>query len=178
MKSTNRRNSYHTIPIESRRELAERVIHQDEPLKVVAEDLGINISTCKAILKVYLNEGRLGKKEKRNKVIAVYHTVSFIEETAEGSTEILEPKLEEWKFAFERGDDYEEPMLKEAESKAEALAEEVVFPPLSQETSPQQSPASASMPMQFTFLNGGFFPMFPQMNQDSLNGDFIFPNSK
>jgi transposase len=40
-------------------------------MRHVAQSLGVNISTCKAILKVYQEEGRIGKKKKRNKVINV-----------------------------------------------------------------------------------------------------------
>jgi hypothetical protein len=39
--------------------------------------MNINISTCKAILKVYQEEGRIGKKKKRNKVINLIETFSF-----------------------------------------------------------------------------------------------------
>ena len=34
--------------------------------------MGVNISTAKAILKVYQEEGRVGKKKKRDKVINVF----------------------------------------------------------------------------------------------------------
>lgn len=39
--------------------------------------MNVNISTCKAILKVYQEEGRIGKKKKRNKVVNVIETFSF-----------------------------------------------------------------------------------------------------
>lgn len=39
--------------------------------------MNVNISTCKAILKVYQEEGRIGKKKKRNKVVDVIETFSF-----------------------------------------------------------------------------------------------------
>lgn len=58
-------------------EIIERILEKGEPLKVVSESVGINISTCKAIIKVYENEGRVGKKQKRNKVIDVVETYSF-----------------------------------------------------------------------------------------------------
>jgi len=43
----------------------------------------INISTGKAILKVYQEEGRVGKKKRRDKVINVIQTYSFY--TVDGS---------------------------------------------------------------------------------------------
>lgn len=46
-------------------------------MKSVSEDIGINVSTCKAIIKVYQDEGRVGKKKTRNKVIDVVETYSF-----------------------------------------------------------------------------------------------------
>lgn len=46
-------------------------------MRHVAQSLDVNISTCKAILKVYQEEGRIGKKKKRNKVINVVETFSF-----------------------------------------------------------------------------------------------------
>jgi len=39
--------------------------------------MNVNISTAKAILKVYQEEGRVGKKKKRDKVINVVQTYSF-----------------------------------------------------------------------------------------------------
>ncbi len=39
--------------------------------------MNVNISTAKAILKVYQDEGRVGKKKKRDKVINVIKTYSF-----------------------------------------------------------------------------------------------------
>ena len=39
--------------------------------------MGVNISTAKAILKVFSEEGRVGKKKKRDKVINVIQTYSF-----------------------------------------------------------------------------------------------------
>ena len=39
--------------------------------------MNVNISTAKAILKVYHEEGRVGKKKKRDKVINVIQTYSF-----------------------------------------------------------------------------------------------------
>lgn len=43
----------------------------------MVNEMGVNISTAKAILKVYQEEGRVGKKKKRDKVINVIQTYSF-----------------------------------------------------------------------------------------------------
>lgn len=45
--------------------------------------MNVNISTCKAILKVYQEEGRVGKKKRRNKVYNVIETFTFF--TIDGS---------------------------------------------------------------------------------------------
>ena len=47
-------------------------------MKEVASAMNVNVSTCKAIIKVYQEEGRIGKKQKRNKVYNVIETFSFI----------------------------------------------------------------------------------------------------
>ncbi len=39
--------------------------------------MNVNISNCKAIIKVFQEEGRIGKKKKRNKVYNVIETFSF-----------------------------------------------------------------------------------------------------
>lgn len=58
-------------------EIVERIINKGQQLKTVSEDIGINVSTCKAIIKVFQEEGRVGKKKTRNKVVDVVETYSF-----------------------------------------------------------------------------------------------------
>ena len=52
-------------------------MERGENIKDISHELGVNISTCKAILKVYQEEGRIGKKKRRNKVINVVETYSL-----------------------------------------------------------------------------------------------------
>ena len=54
-----------------RLEIIDKILVQKENIKDVAKEMGVNISTCKAIIKVYQEEGRIGKKQKRNKVYNV-----------------------------------------------------------------------------------------------------------
>ena len=61
-----------------------------ENIKDVSNELGLNISTCKAIVKVYQEEGRIGKKKKRNKVVNVVETFSFYQINA-GKLEQIAP---------------------------------------------------------------------------------------
>ncbi len=58
-------------------------MNKGENIKDVVNDMGVNISTAKAIVKVYQEEGRVGKKKKRDKVINVIQTYSFY--TVDGS---------------------------------------------------------------------------------------------
>jgi hypothetical protein len=64
----------------------------------------INISTAKAILKVFQEEGRVGKKKKRDKVINVIQTFSFY--TVDGSNieKIADTVIEEEKKALQAVD--------------------------------------------------------------------------
>jgi transposase len=66
-----RRSSYNKINEEVRMEIIERILRNGESIKEVSTEMGVNISTCKAILKVYQEEGRVGKKKQRNKVLNV-----------------------------------------------------------------------------------------------------------
>jgi predicted transcriptional regulator len=73
----NKRTTYQRITEEIRTELLRRVIDTGENIKKVVNDMNVNISTAKAIVKVYQEEGRVGKKKKRDKVINVIQTYSF-----------------------------------------------------------------------------------------------------
>lgn len=67
MKKT--RAQYQKIDEDKRMEIIERILKNGEQLKTVSDETGVNISTCKAIIKVYQDEGRVGKKQRRNKMI-------------------------------------------------------------------------------------------------------------
>ena len=76
-KDKQKRNSYKRITESVRLEIIDRILERHQSLKEVSEEMNINISTCKAIFKVYQEEGRVGKKLKRNKVYNVIETFSF-----------------------------------------------------------------------------------------------------
>lgn len=57
--------------------IVDRILKREENIKDVSLDMNVNISTCKAIIKVYNEEGRIGKKKKRNKVLNVIESFSF-----------------------------------------------------------------------------------------------------
>lgn len=66
-----RRTSYKRISEETRLAIIDRILDQGQSLKEVASAMNVNVSTCKAIIKVFQEEGRIGKKQKRNKVYNV-----------------------------------------------------------------------------------------------------------
>ena len=66
-----KRQTYKKITETVRLDIIDRILVQKENIKDVAKEMGVNISTCKAIIKVYQEEGRIGKKQKRNKVYNV-----------------------------------------------------------------------------------------------------------
>ena len=73
-------------------------------MRTVADSMGVNISTCKAIIKVFQEEGRIGKKKKRNKVVNYVETFSFYA-INDGQVEQLDGvKLEESKLGIKRGE--------------------------------------------------------------------------
>lgn len=49
----NKRSKYKKIDEDKRMEIIDRIINKGEQLKTVSELIGINVSTCKAIIKVY-----------------------------------------------------------------------------------------------------------------------------
>lgn len=71
-------------------------------MREVAQSMGVNISTCKAILKVFQEEGRIGKKKKRNKVVNVVETFSFYCINDGHVEQVEEVKLQESKLSLKR----------------------------------------------------------------------------
>lgn len=78
------------------------MVNQGEQIKEVAGEMNVNISTCKAILKVYQEEGRIGKKKKRNKVLNVVESYSYF--SVDGSTisKVGDTQIESAKISVKR----------------------------------------------------------------------------
>lgn len=70
MQQKNKRSSYKRITSDIRKDIIRR-FQAEDTLKQIAKDVGLNVSTCKGIIKVYQEEGRIGKKLKRNRPIRV-----------------------------------------------------------------------------------------------------------
>lgn len=72
-----RRSKYQKISEALREEIIDRLVYRKEGLRDVASKLRINHSTCKAIVKVYESEGRIGKKKTRNRNVQVLNTFTI-----------------------------------------------------------------------------------------------------
>ena len=71
-------------------------------MKLVASETKVNISTCKAILKVFNEQGRVGKKQKRDKKLNVLQTFSFFK-FQQGDFKLLdEIKLESSRISYHK----------------------------------------------------------------------------
>lgn len=95
-------------------------------MRLVAQSLGVNISTCKAILKVYQEEGRIGKKKKRNKVINVVETFSFFAINDGVVQQLDDVRLEESKLSYQRNENLDKILEDNAKAKAEKMLEGIV----------------------------------------------------
>jgi len=85
-----------------------------EGLREVASKLKINHSTCKAIVKVFENEGRIGKKKTRNRKINVLNTFTFCVIDRGMLVEISEPTVTEKKIIYARSDDIDGLLIDQA----------------------------------------------------------------
>ena len=129
--------------------MVERVIEHEEPLKDVADELGLNHSTCKAILKVYQKEGRIGKKSRRNKVVNVIETVTYLEEDEHGQLhQVKAPTISHSRFAFNREECCQDKLEEEAVGRAKRQAEDIA------------EEREGQMPVQVGMFTDGVFPCF------------------
>lgn len=98
----NKRYTYKKISREVRSAIIARILEAGEPMREVADSMGVNISTCKAIIKVFQEEGRIGKKQKRNRVVDVIETFSFYCINDGQVQQMEEVKVEESKLSLKR----------------------------------------------------------------------------
>ena len=88
--------------------------------------MNINISTCKAIIKVYQEEGRIGKKKKRNKVVNVIETFSFYC-INDGSVDEVQPvKIQESKISLNRNENLDKTLEDNAKAKEEKMLDSII----------------------------------------------------
>ena len=71
------------------------------------------------IIKVYQEEGRVGKKQKRNKVVDLVEIVTVLEEHSEGVRPLIEAKVQESKFSFDRDENYSDKLMNQCQEKAQ-----------------------------------------------------------
>ncbi|CAD8053379.1 unnamed protein product [Paramecium sonneborni] len=68
-KKSNRPQHYQKVDANLRQQIIDQACIKGQPLRQIAQNLGIKYSTAKAIVQVYQNEGRVGKKRTRDKRI-------------------------------------------------------------------------------------------------------------
>ncbi|CAD8056512.1 unnamed protein product [Paramecium sonneborni] len=68
-RKTNRPSRYQKVDETIRQQIIDQACNKGQPLRQIAHNLGIKYSTAKAIVQVYQNEGRIGKKRTRDKRI-------------------------------------------------------------------------------------------------------------
>lgn len=97
-----------------------------EGLREVAAKLKINHSTCKAIVKVFEAEGRIGKKKTRNRSIDVIETFTLCVVNKGAYEEIPEVKLVEKRVSCSRGDDINRILTEAAKAESEEIADDML----------------------------------------------------
>lgn len=63
------------ITEKTRKEIIQQLTEKSRNIKEVAQQYNLKLSTCKAILSVYLKEGRIGKKTTRDRKSKIVNTV-------------------------------------------------------------------------------------------------------
>jgi transposase-like protein len=122
----NIRSKYKKISEQKRLEIIDRIVNKGEQLKAVSEDSGINVSTCKAIIKVYQEEGRVGKKKTRNKVVEVVETYSFFALENSQLTELCPFKIMNSKISVEQKEFIESVIQERCREKVRKMLSDVV----------------------------------------------------
>ncbi|CAD8137238.1 unnamed protein product [Paramecium octaurelia] len=69
LKKSNRPSQYQKVDENIRQQIIDQACNKGQPLRQISQQLGIKYSTAKAIVQVYQNEGRIGKKRTRDKRI-------------------------------------------------------------------------------------------------------------
>ncbi len=113
--------------------------------------MGVNISTCKAILKVFQAEGRIGKKKRRNKVVNVIETFSFYC-INDGSFDEVQPvKVEESRISIDRSDNLDQTLEDNAKAKAEKMLDGII------EAKKKSEESAAELQRQLQMLHTQYF---------------------
>ncbi|CAK88194.1 unnamed protein product (macronuclear) [Paramecium tetraurelia] len=68
-RKNNRPSQYQKVDENIRQQIIDQACNKGQPLRQISQQLGIKYSTAKAIVQVYQNEGRIGKKRNRDKRI-------------------------------------------------------------------------------------------------------------
>lgn len=120
--------------------------------------MNVNISTCKAILKVYQEEGRVGKKKNRNKVYNVVETFTFYTIKHSALKQVGDTLVEESKVSLERNEDFDKFLEDNSKSRAENLLQQAV----EQSKKDEEETAShmQAQLMQFLLMQNGYIQYY------------------
>lgn len=129
--------------------------------------MNVNISTCKAILKVYQEEGRVGKKKNRNKVYNVVETFTFYTIKHSAIQQIGATLVEESKVSLERNEDFDKFLEDNSKAKAEQLLQQAIEQHKKEEE--ETSSQLQTQLMQLYLMQNGYMQYF------SPNEVRIFP---
>ncbi|CAD8139159.1 unnamed protein product [Paramecium octaurelia] len=94
-RKSNRPQHYQKVDANLRSQIIDQACNKGQPLRQVAQNLGIKYSTGKAIVQVYQSEGRIGKKRTRDKrIYQEIETYILIVNKQTGKIEKLKHKSE------------------------------------------------------------------------------------
>ncbi|CAD8047933.1 unnamed protein product [Paramecium primaurelia] len=95
LKKSNRPSHYQKVDENIRQQIIDLACNKGQPLRQIAQNLGIKYSTAKAIVQVYQNEGRIGKKRTRDKrIFQEIETFIMVVHKESGKIEKLKHKSE------------------------------------------------------------------------------------
>ncbi|CAD8144564.1 unnamed protein product [Paramecium octaurelia] len=94
-KKNNRPSHYQKVDENIRQQIIDQACNMGQPLRQIAQNHGIKYSTAKAIVQVYQNEGRIGKKRTRDKrIFQEIETYMIVVHKQSGKIEKLKHKSE------------------------------------------------------------------------------------
>ncbi|CAD8059435.1 unnamed protein product [Paramecium sonneborni] len=95
LRKSNRPSHYQKVDETIRQQIIDQACNKGQPLRQIAQNLGIKYSTAKAIVQVYQSEGRIGKKRTRDKrIFQEIETFIIVVHKQSGKIEKLKLKSE------------------------------------------------------------------------------------
>ncbi|KAL4459886.1 hypothetical protein ABPG74_003412 [Tetrahymena malaccensis] len=124
------RKKYNVINEDVRKKIIQKLTEESANIKEVAQEYGLKLSTCKAILQVYQKEGRIGKKATRDRKSKIVSTILVTRiDPMNPQTSTITPYIHiaEAKTASKKGDDNaQSDLIKEALKNAQEHVRSVI----------------------------------------------------